>query len=87
LFSSAATTRDWRVFATSADEASSVGPPTLDLNLDRSTGRNRDRLRLTITPRGVNPQLGAEAFFIVSQYGNAGDPDYQTNLSLGLVTN
>src|SRR5205085_1746464 len=80
LFSSGPTTRPWRVSAYSYDEPGNTGPPTLDLSLDRGGGQNGDRLRLSITPRRMNAQLGAEAFLIVSQYGNVGDPDYQTNV-------
>ena len=87
LFSSARVTRPWRVSAYSYDETNSTVNPTLDLAFDRSTGLNGDTFRLTIAPRRVNPLYGAEVFLILSQYGNVQDADYQTNLSMGLVTN
>jgi hypothetical protein len=44
-------------------------------------------LHLTLTPRRANADFGGEAFILFSQYGRAGDADYQTNVSMGLVGN
>ena len=45
-------------------------------------------IQLTITPVRGDPSLGGgEAFLIFSTYGKPGDADYQTELTMGLVTN
>jgi hypothetical protein len=40
-----------------------------------------------VTPKRANATLGGEAFLIVSDYGNPGDPDFESQLTMGLVTN
>ncbi|HET6147941.1 MAG TPA: hypothetical protein VFH68_10450 [Polyangia bacterium] len=87
LFSSVRVTRPWRVLAISYNETPGTVTPTVDLELNRNVGLNGDQLKLTITPRRQNPMFGGEVFLLLSQYGNPGEADYQTNLSMGLVTN
>ncbi len=55
-------------------------PPTFD-------GGNGDSFRLTITPTSADPYLAGEAFIIWSDYGNPGDPEFESQLTMGLVTN
>jgi hypothetical protein len=87
LSSSAPTDNTWSVKVYDYD-ASIVGTsPGLTLSLDRSSGRNGDVLHLTLVPKQADPQIGGEAFLIVSDYGKAGDPDFESQLSMGLVTN
>ncbi len=50
-------------------------------------GGNGDTYRLTITPTGADSYLGGEAFIIWSDYGNPGAPDFESQLTMGLVTN
>ena len=44
-------------------------------------------LHLTVAPERPDPDLGAELFIIISHYGSVRDPDYQTNLTMGIVIN
>jgi hypothetical protein len=50
-------------------------------------GGSGDRVRLTITPTNADAYLGGEAFIIWSDYGNPGAPDFESQLTMGLVTN
>jgi hypothetical protein len=87
LFSAAPTPGPWTVSVFDYDEAFLGSAATLRLALDRNTGQNGDTLRLVITPLSTDATLGGEAFVIYSDYGQPGDPDFQTNLTMGLVTN
>jgi len=87
LFSAAPTAKKWRVSAYAYEDLLGGNKSNLALSLDGTEGWNGDRLRLTLTPRQANPNLGGEAFVLISQYGAPGDPDFQTNLSMGLVGN
>jgi hypothetical protein len=88
LSSAAATDKTWSVhvydYETAVVGASSPG---LSLSLDQTSGRNGDVLHLTIGPRAADQLFGGEAFMLVSDYGNPGDPDFESQLSMGLVTN
>lgn len=61
--------------------------PGLALSLDRTTGRNGDVIHLTVAAKQANATLGGEAFILVSDYGKPGDPDFESQLTMGLVTN
>jgi hypothetical protein len=87
LYSGAATKGTWAVSAVDYDYWFRGTAPGLTLLLDKSEGRNGDTLHLTITPKKADPDIGAEAFVIISHYGSVRDPDYQTNLTWSLVTN
>jgi hypothetical protein len=88
LFSAAPTDRAWTVKAYDYDDAiAAMATPGLALSLDQSAGRNGDVIHLTVTPKRANATLGGEAFLIVSDYGNPGDPDFESQLTMGLVTN
>jgi len=88
LSSAAATDNTWTVQVYDYQSAV-VGArsPGLSLSLDQASGRNGDVLHLTIVPKSANQQFGGEAFMLVSDYGNPGDPDFESQLSMGLVTN
>jgi hypothetical protein len=77
----------WTVSAVDYDYWVRGLPAKLAMSLDSSEGRNGDKLHLTITPKAPDPDLGAEAFILISHYGTVRDPDYQTNLTIGLVVN
>jgi hypothetical protein len=85
LFSTAATKNTWAVSAVDWDSWFFGTAPSLGLMLDNSEGRNGDTMHLTITPK--RSDLGFEAFIIISHYGSLRDPDYQTNMAMGIVTN
>jgi hypothetical protein len=88
LSSAAATPGAWNVKVYDYDQIlAGASSPYLGLSLDKASGRNGDTLRLTITPHAADPNLGGEAFFIFSQYGTAGTADFQSNVTMGLVTN
>jgi hypothetical protein len=87
LYSGAATKNTWAVSAVDYDYWVRGLPSSLDLSLDKSEGKNGDTLHLTITPKRADPDLHAEAFIIISHYGGVRDADYQTNLTMSLVTN
>ena len=88
LSSAAATPAPWNVTVFDYDEILvGASSPYLGLSLDKASGRNGDTLHLTITPHKADPILGGEAFFIFSKYGTAGSPDFQSNVTMGLVTN
>ena len=57
-----------------------LSPPTFDGGSGQSFG-------LTITPTNADSYLGGEAFIIWSDYGNPGEPDFESQLTMGLVTN
>ena len=50
-------------------------------------GGSGESFRLTVTPTSADSSLGGEAFIIWSDYGNPGDPDFESQLTMGLVTN
>ncbi|MES1209683.1 MAG: hypothetical protein ABUS79_27430 [Pseudomonadota bacterium] len=88
LSSAAPTDKTWTVSAYDYDTAVAASAmPGLALSLDKSAGRNGDVIHLTVTPKHANAKLGGEAFMIVSDYGNPGDPDFESQLTMGLVTN
>ncbi|HVV15735.1 MAG TPA: hypothetical protein VHH90_00925 [Polyangia bacterium] len=88
LVSAAPTDKTWAVKVYDSDTAiSASATPGLALSLDKSAGRNGDVIHLTVTPSRANATLGGEAFVIVSDYGAPGDPDFESQLAMGLVTN
>ena len=87
LYSAAPTKGTWTVSALDYDAWVLGATPKLGLSLDKNEGKNGDILHLTITPKAINTTLGAEVFILVSHAGGLRDPDYQTNLTMGVVTN
>jgi hypothetical protein len=87
LFSAAPTAGKWSVRAYTLEQVLNQTNSNLVLSLDRTTGANGDVLHLTLTPRAANPALGGEGFVLISQLGQPGSADFQTNLSMGLITN
>ena len=57
------------------------------LRPDSFNGGNGETYRLTITPTGADSYLGGEAFIIWSDYGTPGAPDFESQLTMGLITN
>lgn len=88
LFSAAATDNTWTVRAYDYDaDVLGTSAPGLALSLDQATGRNGDVIHLTVSPAHPDAQLGGEAFILVSDYGQPGDPDFESQITMGLVTN
>src|SRR6185437_8854515 len=80
LFSTAAMPGPWKVKAYDYD-AFYGEPAKLALTLDRDEGQNGDTLHLTIQVNGQDPQIGAEAFILLSDYGKPTDADFQSNMA------
>jgi hypothetical protein len=87
LMSGATVAQEWGVSAYDYDDAilgatsgSTLRPPSF-------TGGDGATYRLTITPTGADSYLNGEAFIIWSDYGNPGDPDFESQLTMGLITN
>jgi hypothetical protein len=53
----------------------------------RTSGGNGDVFQLTLSPTVQDAYLRGEAFIIWSDYGNPGDPDFESQLTMGLITN
>jgi hypothetical protein len=87
LFSAAATNGTWTVTAVDYDAWVLGLPANLTLSLDRTAGVNGDTLHLTITPQTLDLDLGGEAFILISFQGAVGQPNFESNLTIGLVTN
>jgi hypothetical protein len=87
LSSAAPTDNTWSVKVYDYDAITGAATPGLALSLDKATGRNGDVLQLTITAKKADTQIGGEAFIVVSDYGNKSDPDFESQLTMGLVTN
>ena len=77
----------WSVEAYDYDEAIAGTTAGANLGQDAIKGVNGDTVHLTITPISADPLLGGEAFIIRSDYGNSGDTDFESQLTMGLVTN
>jgi hypothetical protein len=75
LFSEAETSGPWNV------TVKEVGGTSLDLSLDKSSGKNGDELQLTIHVTSKNATYGAEVFVIESTLGT------QKSLWVGMVGN
>jgi hypothetical protein len=87
LFSTAPTGGPWTVLIYDYDQAFVGTKAYLGLTLDKNTGQNGDTLHLTIAPKTADAQLGGEAFIIFSDLGKPGDANFQSNMTMGLVTN
>ena len=64
-----------------------ASPPDSTLRPKSFSGGDGDTFQLTITPTSADSYLNGEAFIIWSDYGNPGDPDFESQLTMGLVTN
>jgi hypothetical protein len=85
LFSAGTVAGGWTVTPYSYEDLFG-GTPSLAFSLDRSTGKNGDVLRLTISALRTNATIGADPFIILSSSGTPGDPGYRAHLAMGLVT-
>lgn len=87
LLSGAPVPQHWGVAAYDYDYA------ILDLTADTTlrppsfNGGNGESFRLTITPTSADSYLNGEAFILWSDYGNPGDPGFESQVTMGLVTN
>lgn len=78
LFSDEPTSGPWTVSARDGSQFMG-GQANLSFTLDKTTGSDGDTIHLTISKTGVNTDLGAEPFAIVSRIGS------RTNTYYGLV--
>jgi hypothetical protein len=87
LLSAGAVGGPWTVAAYDYDDAIVGSAAGSTLRQDAPSGSSGDTVHLTITPTTPDSVLGAEAFIIWSDYGNPGDADFESQLTMGLVTN
>ena len=87
LMSGGPVAQAWGVAAYDYDDA--ILGLTADSTLRPKTfnGGNGDSFRLTITPTSADSSLNGEAFILWSDYGNPGAPDFESQVTMGLVTN
>jgi hypothetical protein len=78
---------NWTVSAYTLEEILGETNTNLALSLDKGAGTNGDVLHLTVAPKSANSSLGGEAFVLISQYGQPGSAQFQTNLSMALIVN
>jgi len=74
----------WDVGAYSYEDLWGGDTTNLGLLLDRSRGKNGDKLRLTISPKRKNPNFDAQVVVLISRALAGAVP--QTNLSMSLIT-
>jgi len=77
----------WTVDAYDYDDVIEGSTAATTLQPDATSGGDGTTLHLTITPRSQDSVIGGEAFIIWSDFGKPGDPDFESQLSMGLVTN
>jgi hypothetical protein len=77
----------WTVNAYDYDDVIVGSAAGAALGQSASSGSEGSTIHLTITPQMVDSTIGGEAFIIWSDFGKAGDPDFESQLSMGLVTN
>jgi hypothetical protein len=53
----------------------------------KTSGTDGDMVELKVTPNSQDAYLRGEAFIIWSDYGNPGDPDFESQVNMGLITN
>jgi hypothetical protein len=87
LMSAAQVAGTWTVDAYDYDQVVAGKSPGVTLRQDAQSGAEGDIVHLTITPKSPDSFLGGEAFIIWSDYGSPGSPDFESQLTMGLVTN
>lgn len=87
LMSAAPVGGPWAVTAYDYDDVIVGSAAGAALSQDASSGSDGSTIHLTITPESVDSTIGGEAFIIWSDFGMAGEPDFQSQLTMGLVTN
>jgi hypothetical protein len=74
----------WSVGVYTYEDLRGGDTTNLGVSLDKNSGKNGDVLHLTLGPKHTNPDLGADAFILISRAGSGGA--LQSNVSMGLVT-
>jgi hypothetical protein len=87
LVSGAPVARSWAVSAYDYDDAILGVTSGSTLRPASFKGGNGQTYHLTITPTGADSYLDGEAFIIWSDYGNPGTPEFESQLTMGLITN
>ena len=87
LLSGAPVARQWGASAYDYDDAILGVTSGSTLRPSSFTGGSGDTYHLTITPTGADSYLDGEAFIIWSDYGTPGAPDFESQLTMGLITN
>jgi hypothetical protein len=87
LLSGAPVAQPWGAAAYDYDQEILGVTPGSALRPASFNGGNGETYHLTITPTGADSYLNGEAFIIWSDYGTPGAPDFESQLTMGLVTN
>jgi hypothetical protein len=87
LLGGAGLAQPWTVAPYDYDDAIlGLSPDSILRPLD-FRGGDGDTFHLTINPTSADDYLQGEAFIIWSDYGSPGDPDFESQVTMGLVTN
>jgi hypothetical protein len=87
LFSASPVPQPWSVASFDYDAEIVGGPAGATLRQDATSGRGGQTIHLTVTPQTQDSYLQGEAFIIWSDYGSPGASDFESQLTMGLVTN
>jgi hypothetical protein len=87
LKSAGAVPQPWTVDTFDYNAAIVGGAPEMAIRPAKTSGDDGDTVQLAISPTVEDSYLRGEAFIIWSDYGNPGDPDFESQVNMGLVTN
>jgi hypothetical protein len=87
LKSAGAVAQTWTVDTFDYNATIVGGAPETAFRPAKTSGGNGDVVPLTISPTAEDAYLRGEAFIIWSDYGNLGDPDFESQVNMGLITN
>jgi hypothetical protein len=87
LKSAGAVSQKWTVDTFDYNAAIVGGAAEMAISPPRTSGGDGDMVQLAISPTVEDSYLRGEAFIIWSDYGNRGDPDFESQVNMGLVTN
>jgi hypothetical protein len=85
--SSTAPIGTWTVHAYTLEQVLGQTNSNLALSLDKGSGTNGDVLHITLAPKAKNPTIGGEAFILISEFGQPGSAQFQSNVTMSLITN
>ena len=87
LKSAGALSHSWTVDTFDYNAAIVGGAAETTIRPAKTSGGDGDMVQLAISPTVEDAYLRGEAFIIWSDYGNPGDPDFESQVNMGLITN
>jgi hypothetical protein len=87
LRSAAGVAHGWTVDSFDYNAVIVGGSAETTLQPAKASGTDGDMVELQVTPTSQDAYLRGEAFVIWSDYGNPGDPDFESQVNMGLITN